>query len=313
MKKITLFLLLLPGCLMLIENCTCLPITKTSNPSGNEWSYFHNDIVQTKHYQTKITPVTVQVHGTLPPLISKLVHALDSPLGLVPALTQGNKYYLGRIPYLLYHTDPQDFPLKTSYLFGWSGRLNFQARKEAAHELYKVLKELPHPITLITHSHGGNVALNLALIVQEYDDTTFFIDRLVLLAAPVQAATAHLVKSPIFKRVISLYSSKDWTQVIDPQRLYSISRSSNIPVPFFSQRIYPASDNLIQACILINRRSPTHIEFLSPNFFKTLPVVLEILTQSADKAHLASQQSHFNISIPRCLYCQSYKVSYKKI
>lgn len=54
----------------------------------------------------------------------------------------------------------QDF-----YTFGWSGLLSQRQRRHEAVRLYNALSEIAHnPIRLISHSHGGNVCLNLALV-----------------------------------------------------------------------------------------------------------------------------------------------------
>jgi len=53
-------------------------------------------------------------------------------------------------------------------------------------------------VTLISHSHGGNVALNLAAIAEK--ESPLSIERLILLACPVQQETAALVDAPMFKK-----------------------------------------------------------------------------------------------------------------
>jgi hypothetical protein len=260
-------------------------------------------------------PITVFVHGTLPPLLSKLAHFFDIPLGLTPALTQGNNYYMGRIPFILNKADKNQFPLESSYLFGWSGELDFAARKKAAYQLYNALKTLQGqgPITLITHSHGGNVALNLALVTEEQQDTSFSIERLIILAAPVQHATAHLVSSPIFKTIISLYSLGDLTQILDPQGLYKESNILSNTVPLFSERLYKPSHNLVQASIFINRRKIRHITFISKRFLSKLPMVLQAIKDFCCKKDTETlKEAHFKVFITSCFTCQPYTITYKE-
>ena len=127
------------------------------------------------------------------------------------------------------------------------------------------------PKTLIAHSHGCNVALYLAELAKSGEFKDLVIDRLILLACPVQLATAHLVGSPIFKRVFSFYSTADLGQIIDPQGLYNetkkISKDSKKP-PLFSQRLFDDSPNLVQARILMNRQSPGHMSFSNTTLFE---------------------------------------------
>lgn len=239
----------------------------------------------------------VFVHGTLFPVLSTLVRILDCPLGLTPAHVQGNKVFMGRIPYILNKASCEEFPLECSYLFGWSGDLSFKARKYAAQELYKALNNLKGPITLIAHSHGCNVALNLAQVVDEARNPDFKIDKLILLACPVQEATAAYIKSGIFKKVFSLYSIADMIQVADPQALYPETRSlmkKQDNVPFFSQRTFMPSHNLIQARIFIDRHSPGHHCFISKKFISKLPSIIKLLEEAAEK----TIHSNFMVNLP---------------
>ena len=107
------------------------------------------------------------------------------------------------------------------YTFGWSGLLSAQARLAAAGELGKALTDeyralvtqgITPTIRIITHSHGGNVALNLATLA--LDDLPH-IDELVLLGTPVQEETSALVHEELFGTIYNLYSLQDAAQGAD--------------------------------------------------------------------------------------------------
>ncbi len=138
------------------------------------------------------------------------------------------------------------------YTFGWSGLLSQTSRRQEAVALYLALSQeiesyksqgLNPKIRIVCHSHGGNVALNLAgvhatlnnltptkpvtsksilKIAQEIlpDQQTLLnqdlcIDELILLATPIQIETEEFVTSPIFKKILNVYSHNDIIQIID--------------------------------------------------------------------------------------------------
>ncbi|HEB42076.1 MAG TPA: hypothetical protein ENI08_03590 [Candidatus Dependentiae bacterium] len=226
----------------------------------------------------KIPTITVWIHGTkshefLINRLSKLAQNLEVKLfgykqGLhkVASFTSNqNNYVLAKE---LSDNYPQQFPWEHFYVFGWSGKLNHTGRQLAAKDLYHALKELvlryqkeyciTPQITLITHSHGGNVALNMAAIVDK--DYSLIINRLILLACPVQNYTMDLVKSPLFKRIYSIHSHTDMLQILDPQglhpflalkRMAEFKNAFNISKkrPLFSRRHFPINPKIAHACI----------------------------------------------------------------
>lgn len=128
---------------------------------------------------------------------------------------------------VLAKSDPENFPLDSFYLFRWSGLLNHKERQTVSYDLYQALMDKiaeiysqtgKYPfVTVITHSHGGNIALNLAQI-NELMGGNLQIDRLILLACPVQQGTAKFVDSAIFGKVYAFYSTNDMIQVMALQR-----------------------------------------------------------------------------------------------
>lgn len=245
--------------------------------------------------QNNIKPVTVFVHGTLfHSWLSWIVHELDCPLGLNLAIKHGNKYVMGKIPYILSQAAPEKYPLETFYMFGWSGELSFEERQESAHDLYHELKKIKGPITIIGHSHGGNVSLNLAQIAQDHNDKEFIIDELILLACPVQQVNAHLVKSKIFKKVFSLFSSVDWEQVGDPQGLYEETKKLNRPVNLFSERTFTPCENLMQAQIFLSGQSPRHQDFIFQPLLKRMTEIINLLEKTNSNKEICFVNVPFN-------------------
>lgn len=222
--------------------------------------------------------ITVYIHGTkLAPraLVRRIFHIPD---GLVPAATFENQYHLRSIADTLSAADPVRFSDEYMFLFGWSGALRFEDREQAAQDLYKQLKPViksyeqkygkTPKLRIITHSHGGNVALNLAKLK---DDPHFIIDELILLACPVQEATAGLIRDAMFKEVFVLYSSLDLTQIIDPQGLYTHDGDR----PMWSQRRFPKQDNITQVKLKLNGHALFHADFIRLKFMAMLPQIID--------------------------------------
>lgn len=186
--------------------------------------------------------LTIWIHGTrgaafLPVGITAKTSEVEkaicsSPLGLHAATGIDQSLHARTVAQILSDADKEQFRFKDFYSFGWSGKLDGEARKEAAQELYAqlnqlILNHIVHyaavpKITIITHSHGGNVALNLAAVAPA--DSPLIIDRLILLAVPVQQETAGLADAPLFKSVIACHSHNDHIQVLDPQGLHPIGQ-----------------------------------------------------------------------------------------
>lgn len=117
----------------------------------------------------------------------------------------------------------QDFALPDFHFFRWTGLLDYKKREKASMALYHALKKEIQAIflktgqkpfvTIITHSHGGNIALNLAQI-NEQNEGDLQVDRLILLACPVQDRTAKWSEHHTFNKIYAFYSSMDMIQVL---------------------------------------------------------------------------------------------------
>jgi hypothetical protein len=208
--------------------------------------------------------VTVWVHGTkpdLPPFLTKMTKNIllllsDDTKGLCK-FTQPEKYHYPSLrAQALAVADPAHFSTEHFYTFGWSGNLTLEARQHAAQDLFYALKELTiayqqkygcdPEIILISHSHGGNVILHLAEIVDP-DGFKLKIAKAILLACPVQNHTNHLISSSIFERIYSLHSHTDMIQIADPQGLHH--RKEKITRPLLSTRHFDAHPKMAQALI----------------------------------------------------------------
>lgn len=259
--------------------------------------------------------ITVWIHGTQPCLETPATTGMKATikrvaetyyyckLGLLPIKEHSpkNRHYI--LAELLIKEDPINFPEPNFYTFGWSGKLCFKARKDAADKLYQELLSLIEQETektgvrprlrLITHSHGGNVALNLAIAEKKYQKH-LIIDELVLLACPVQVETSSLVQECIFPKIYSFYSSLDFIQRIDPQGWYANKQKET---PLFSQRIFPPCSKVNQAAIKFGSRGILHLEFLSQTFVQALPDVLKMLDTVAQTTSQPTTDKRVTISI----------------
>jgi len=294
------FALLLPQCKRTPLIKKTVTITKRTNTN--------------LHASKNPPPLTIWIHGT------KFIHhptyysIFNSKPSLKPASLIDTHHRSGRIAQTLCQHSPETFCLDHFYIFGWSGKLNALERHEAATALYRDLETLTNNyyeqyhctpyIRVITHSHGGNVALNLAQI-KPYP-STIIINELILLACPVQENTKHFVQDPLFEQVYSFYSSLDIIQRLAPQIVFKTSRKKNgkrrmeLKIPPLSGKRFPHHEKLTQAKIKINGRAIFHGEFYETTFLKAMSHILDTLKQ--DPAQLVLPQKPPKQLI--CIYTQ---------
>ncbi|HJZ23305.1 MAG TPA: hypothetical protein VJ201_02520 [Candidatus Babeliales bacterium] len=232
-------------------------------------------------------PLTIWIHGTNF-LRNRLFKDVFNEIPSLKLASEINKRYKARIiANTLNKYNATRFPLSTFYIFCWSGNLNANLREKTAHHLYAELKQvitdykqtydcMPR-IQIITHSHGGNVALNLAKI-KDTQDTLFVIDTLVLLACPVQIRTMSFIDHPMFRRIYSLYSNLDLIQVIAPQLFKNNdSEKRRFAFPPFSNRCFPQREHVTQVKMKIDGNALWHNDFVKPKFLKLLPSIISEL------------------------------------
>lgn len=243
------------------------------------------------------------IHGTRESIISKLVHKIDYPYGVISARTVQQNSILSRISVTLDKACPGEFGKEFFYFYGWHGKLTFPSRIQAAEKLFAVIKDHKGPLTIIAHSHGCSVALYLASLAEQCQHHTFIIDRLILLAPPVQSATKHLVHSPVFKEVYSFYSTADFMQIGDPQGLYwesYVYSPLNTPIPLLSKRCFDPAPNIIQTRIMLDRQSANHLHFMISRFLKYLPTLLYEVKQKTDQGGYEKSRNFFIVNIRPC-------------
>jgi len=250
-----------------------------------------------KNNKIKISPIkepktiTVWIHGSrvLPEFHPQ--ELFYAPKGLNAITDVDKNLFKYKYAKTLSQKNPERFQKADFYAYGWSGKINFTERENVARDLYENLQNLIQKykdvdgispkLRIITHSHGGNVALNLAT-VKDSNDTSFLVDELILLACPVQERTKDLIKDLTFKRVYSFFSSGDIIQCIDPQRLHKENRHDK-KCPLFSKRRFPAHAKLSQAKVRSHGRGIMHIEYLFLKFVSKLPQFLDALDKDFAK------------------------------
>jgi hypothetical protein len=187
------------------------------------------------------------------------------------------------------------FPYESVYCFCWSGKLNSIEREKTALILYNTLLDLLDTyeqehglrpsIRLVCHSHGANVALNLAR-VNACQEKKIIIDSLILFACPVQCETKNCIYDGMFRRIYSLYSPLDWIQVLAPQwacRTYDkngelvTSKKQWLP---FSARRFSGAPAMRQAWIKRDSWALSHTDFTSKRFLWLLPNLLNAMDEA---------------------------------
>lgn len=225
-------------------------------------------------------PITIFVHGTQFHTLIKDVDLrstfkpdTQTPSGLHQLSSLKKEHKTTIFLSKLAQQDPINFSFDGIYAFGWSGKNTVTERKQASKQLFLLIKSLTQAyknqhksvpdITVITHSHGGNVLLHMA----DYWDHSFFIKQAILLGCPVQKETAHQSAHEMFKTMYSFYSCDEWAQIIDPQlaqplrsifenwqngsgiNLQKIKAAVDLSkkMPLCSDRHFPSHPHLIQA------------------------------------------------------------------
>jgi len=245
-------------------------------------------------------PITIWIHGTLMFYTPTYHHIFEGKTCLLPIKTFPQDHHFRIIADTIAEHDSEHFPIEEFYIFGWSGKLQNQERENAAKKLYQEIITLQEQykkkygllptIRIIAHSHGGNVVLNMSKM--QPTKTPILIRSLILLACPVQEKTMHLICTPMFHRVYSLYSSFDIVQIIAPQfrRLREIHeynpkhRKYHYKIIPFSARLFPIYSHLTQAKIKINDYPLSHTRFSTKEFVSLLPTILQKLDSWHDES-----------------------------
>lgn len=298
--------LVLLSTLIILAGCRRIPPQEPCNskvivckkPYLDALDSYHS-CINTQNYQPDT--ITIWIHGTRA-FFAKFIctNFFYTRRGLYCATEFEPRYHLREIAELLHNSNPDRFCIKDFYFFGWSGKLSFKARYKAARKLYQSLLNLLDTyekewgyrpkVRIITHSHGGNVALNLARF---NEDLQLKVDELIVLACPVQKRTCHLSGHQTFKKIYSLYSRFDAFQVLDPQRIYywfkkDLAETPIQPDTFFSQRRFEHLDKILQVQLKLNNRGVMHVEFLTNKFVGILPSILNEIEDWSCNEHNGS-------------------------
>lgn len=262
-------------------------------------------------HQREIHTLTIWVHGSSFLGIQYLhkctpgLHCAKTieETGVVP--TNGHLHKLAKA---FCHSDPERFSLDRFFFYGWSGKVNFASRREEAVPMYHALKQerekyykkhgvMPR-LRLMCHSHGGNLALNIAHAA--HHDQDFCVDELILFACPVQRATSPLVHHRVFRRIYSIYSNSDIVQVLDPQGFYpygqtKLFKEKNAKRPLFSERHFPANEKLMQTSIRIRGKTVGHSDFIFAKFYKHIPQIIDELDAWIETDY--SPHAHYHLHL----------------
>jgi len=179
--------------------------------------------------------LTIWIHGTtrITKVIPYAKEYLGNPAGMRKACDVRPDTIHGKIAATLCSAAPDYFSMENFYLFGWSGELDPEERErvgmQAARSIALLVNQYEEKhgkkplVRVITHSHGGNVALNMVKVHEQLPELV--IDELIVLACPVQKRTLAHTQHPMFKRIYSIYSHWDMLQVLDPQGLPDLQES----------------------------------------------------------------------------------------
>lgn len=247
--------------------------------------------------------VTIWIHGTnlqlvLPkklypfmPLTYQPKRPLDLTTTLVPVQQLSPQSQVRTLAQELAQQDPANFNLEQFYLLRWSGGWGTTAREHAAVDLYQLLTDLvanltaqfgvTPEITIIGHSHGGNVALNLARVYNR-EQLNFQVKRLVLLACPVLAESCQAVADPLFRQIYALYSQGDWIQILDLQDWDW----------GFAVRNFPVAPQLQQASVQCAGQDLDHFGFKQRNFIANLPTILQLMDRQFGRYYRVHKLAH---------------------
>lgn len=213
-------------------------------------------------------------------------HAMQ-PLGLLPITNRARHNAIGawlikdmydKVQQVYYPSRKTEY-----YTFGWTGLVSNTARFCEAqafyHQLnhlcneYKKTKRCIPRIQIVAYSHGGNVALNLARIdslLPVHQRLPVAIDELILLGVPMQRDTSQYASSALFKRVINIYSQKDYIQKIDPTVVGNLFSNRRIKRSIYEDHANVVQQVQLKVCVPHNSTSkrerfidisPTHYEF----------------------------------------------------
>lgn len=236
--------------------------------------------------------VTVYVHGTLFHLrnvFAKIPAAANLtyvPDGLTLVKDLSKKSLPHELALEFCKKDPNKFVFDDFYAFGWSGKLSFKEREKVGSILAESLINLSEqyeqksgtkPIMrVVTFSHGGNVALNMAPFL-----SSNFKVELIIIGCPIQPDTEHFALYDCFSKIYTIFSLKDFIQVVDPINICKniqrkVTRKMDTKKILSARFLDFDNDKIKQACVSVNGKYIGHLQ-LFHLFNKHVPDVLKKL------------------------------------
>ncbi|MBI2353167.1 hypothetical protein HYV11_02915 [Candidatus Dependentiae bacterium] len=238
--------------------------------------------------------ITIYIHGSqnATKLLSKNIWYCKKGLHHISALPESSLFV--KDAQTLQAIDKNRFNLDHYYIFGWSGKIDFDIRKEEGISLYKAIKSLLHHyyqkdysypmIRIISHSHGGNVALHLIEeVVSSHEQNMKF--EMILMACPVQKITESFINHSSIIRSIILYSTFDLIQRLD---FYTYEGKRYWPKRTFQT----GAKNCYQILLKVNQKRLAHTDFCH-SVVRYIPEILEKIDNSFDEKEYNIVDSKF--------------------
>jgi pimeloyl-ACP methyl ester carboxylesterase len=166
--------------------------------------------------------------------------------------------------------------------FMWSGSLDHTSRKIAGAVLAKLIQSYPSEtkITIIGHSHGGNVAILASQILSADPRNNHSIEALFTLGTPVHAQD-YMPNMNIIKKLYNFFSFEDKVQ----------------PIFGFFDREFPKHSGICNLRIFIDNKEPGHGQLTSELIAHWIPYIHEELAQRK-----IGNFEHFDFSQPGIIH-----------
>lgn len=254
-----------------------------------------------------IPSITVYVHGSqnATKLLSKDIWYCQQGLHHVDELPSTSLFV--QDAQLLQQGDSLLFNRAHYYTFGWSGKVNFAVREKAGRDLYDAIKILLHKyhqqygtypvVRIITHSHGGNIVLNMVKELPFFAGNTVELE-LILLACPVQKVTEKLINHPGIARSYVLYSTFDLIQKLD---FYKYEGKRYWPKRMFE----PETSNCSQVLVKVNGKRLAHTDFCH-SIVRHIPEIVGAVNRAI--AHELCL-SEYDIQDPEFVFYNGFNIS----
>lgn len=205
------------------------------------------------------------------------------------------------------------------YLYGWCGRLCASARERAGTALLAdITQELANlktlfpgdsfALSLVCHSHGGNVALHCAQALTALQHEVS-IENIIMLGTPLQEETVSYAAEIPCKNIYNIYSTGDWLQKMDIFSSKNLGAKRSFHArPHQDAALAILPKNIHDIEIVIDGVKPAHAELWltagvpSPFYRKSFPlnpypvVTLVPLIIEASR-HLAATSQHLRLNL----------------